>query len=56
MGPPCRIDLTTHRTMSERSYHGATSRSNIDDDNGYENHNEGTNTYENTINTTLTNI
>ena len=21
------IDLTTHRTMSERSYHGATSRS-----------------------------
>ena len=27
MGPPWRIDLTTHRTMSERSYHGATSRS-----------------------------
>ena len=24
---PWRIDLTTHRTMSERSYHGATSRS-----------------------------
>ena len=24
--PPWRIDLTTHRTMSERSYHGATSR------------------------------
>ena len=23
---PCRIDPTTHRTMSERSYHGATSR------------------------------
>ena len=27
MGPPWRIDLTTHRIMSERSYHGATSRS-----------------------------
>ena len=27
MGPPWRVDLTTHRTMSERSYHGATSRS-----------------------------
>ena len=27
MGPPCRIDPATHRTMSERSYHGATSRS-----------------------------
>ena len=27
MGPPCRIDPTTHHTMSERSYHGATSRS-----------------------------
>ena len=27
MGPPCTIDPTTHRTMSERSYHGATSRS-----------------------------
>ena len=25
MGPPWRIDPTTHRTMSERSYHGATS-------------------------------
>ena len=25
--PPWRIDPTTHRTMSERSYHGATSRS-----------------------------
>ena len=25
VGPPWRIDLTTHRTMSERSYHGATS-------------------------------
>ena len=25
MGPPWRIDLTTHCTMSERSYHGATS-------------------------------
>ena len=25
--PPWRIDSTTHRTMSERSYHGATSRS-----------------------------
>ena len=24
MGPPCRIDPTTHRTMSERSYHEAT--------------------------------
>ena len=27
MGPPWRIDPTTHRTMSERSYHGATSHS-----------------------------
>ena len=27
MGPPWRIDPTTHRTMDERSYHGATSRS-----------------------------
>ena len=27
MGPPLRIDPTTHRIMSERSYHGATSRS-----------------------------
>ena len=27
MGLPWRIDPTTHRTMSERSYHGATSRS-----------------------------
>ena len=26
MGSPWRIDPTTHRTMSERSYHGATSR------------------------------
>ena len=29
MGPPWRIDPTIHRTMSERSYHGATSRSGI---------------------------
>ena len=27
MGSPRRIDPTTHRTMSKRSYHGATSRS-----------------------------
>ena len=27
MGEPWRIDPTTHRNMSERSYHGATSRS-----------------------------
>ena len=27
MGPPWRIDPTTHRTISERSYHGATSSS-----------------------------
>ena len=27
MGPPCRIDLMTHCTMSKRSYHGATSLS-----------------------------
>ena len=27
MGPPWRIDQTTHRTISERVYHGATSRS-----------------------------
>ena len=26
-GPPWRIDPMTHHTMSERSYHGATSRS-----------------------------
>ena len=26
MGPPWIIDPTTHRTMSERSYHGDTSR------------------------------
>ena len=26
MGPPWRVDPTTHRTMSKRSYHGATSR------------------------------
>ena len=25
MGPPWRMDPTTHRTMSERSYHGVTS-------------------------------
>ena len=29
--PPWRIVPTTHRTMSERSYHGATSRSSIVD-------------------------
>ena len=30
MGSPHeRIDPTTHRTMSERSYHGATSRSRV---------------------------
>ena len=29
MGPPWRIDPTTHRTNSERSYHGATSRSSV---------------------------
>ena len=27
MGPPLRIDPTTHRVMSSRSYHEATSRS-----------------------------
>ena len=27
MGQPWRIDPTTHRTMSEHSYHGATNRS-----------------------------
>ena len=27
MGPPWRIDPTTHRSISERYYHGATSRS-----------------------------
>ena len=26
VGPPWRIDPTTHSTMSERFYHGATSR------------------------------
>ena len=31
MGPPWRIDPTTHRTMSERSYHGATSLSTMKD-------------------------
>ena len=29
MGPPWRIDPMTHRTMSECSYHGATSRSRV---------------------------
>ena len=29
VGPPWRIDSTTRRTMSEWSYHGATSRSYI---------------------------
>ena len=29
MGPPWRIDPMTHRTMSEHSYHGATSRSTL---------------------------
>ena len=29
MGPSWRIDPMTHRTMSERSYHGATSRSRV---------------------------
>ena len=32
MGPPWRIDPTTIRTMSERSYQGATSRSTIQED------------------------
>ena len=27
MGPPFRVDSMTHGAMSERSYHGATSRS-----------------------------
>ena len=27
IGPPSRIDPTTNRTISEHSYHGATSRS-----------------------------
>ena len=31
LAPPWRIDPTTHRTMSERSYHGATSRSTMKD-------------------------
>ena len=29
MGSPLRIDPTTHPTMSERSYHGATTRSRV---------------------------
>ena len=29
ISPLCRIDPTTHPTMSERSYHGATSRSSL---------------------------
>ena len=29
MGPPWRIDKTTHRTITEHSYHGATSRSSM---------------------------
>ena len=33
LAPPWRIDPTTHRTMSERSYHGATSRSVVSDHN-----------------------
>ena len=31
LAPPWRIDPTTHRTMSERSYHGATSCSTMKD-------------------------
>ena len=31
MCPPRRIDPTIHRTMNERSYHGATSRSRIEE-------------------------
>ena len=30
MGPPWRIDPRTHRTIGDRSYHGATSRSRAD--------------------------
>ena len=45
MGPPWRIDPMTHRTMSERSYHGATSRfpwwRETDDDNADYNDDDG---------------
>ena len=43
MGPPWRIDPTTHHTMSVRSYHGAISRSHIN-----RNTNTETDTHRNT--------
>ena len=42
MGPRWRINLTTHRTMSERSYHGATSRSTMKDRSDDPSHHEQT--------------
>ena len=40
--PPWRIDLTTHHTMSERSYHGAISRSTMKDRSDDPSHHERT--------------
>ena len=42
LAPPWRIDPTTHRTMSERSYHGATSRSAMKDRSDDPSHHERT--------------
>ena len=42
MSPPWRIDRTTHRTMSERSYHGATSLSTMKDRSDDPSHHERT--------------
>ena len=42
LAPPWRIDPTTHRTMSERPYHGATSRSTVKDRSDDPSHHERT--------------
>ena len=42
LAPPREIDPTTHRTMSERSYHGATSRSTTRDRSDDPSHHERT--------------
>ena len=42
LAPPWRINPTTHRIMSERSYHGATSRSTMKDQSDDPSHHERT--------------
>ena len=42
IGPPWGIDPTTHRTMSEHSYHGATSHSTMKDRSDDPSHHERT--------------